>query len=364
MEEIQAMIIELKINGSLREHRDGLYKFTTSNGKIIVYGRTKEAIQEKLLKKIEKNNQNKENETQPKKKNVLLLSEFYQSEYLPYKKKTLAASSIDGIDTHFRFIIKSGINKPLNKYTAAEIEKFLYSIPQTRKRQIVRGVFNNIFSYAKRLGKIKQNPCDNVEQMKHEQVKGRAMSFKDQCAFFNTIFSEECKASENEKLYLTFVYLTGTRRQEALNLTVDDVDFENNVLHIPGTKTKGSNRQIPLFPIVRKLLEKITPVDGKYFGLSTSFLSHSMSKISGGYHLHELRHTFGTIAVCVQKLDPKTVSLYLGHSTVGMTLTTYTHPEQLDKALFYDGKLSEEEKLAQLKAEYQAILTLIDGYLS
>ncbi len=89
-----------------------------------------------------------------------------------------------------------------------------------------------------------------------------------------------------------------------------------------------------------------------------------MSKISGGYHLHELRHTFGTIAVCVQKLDPKTVSLYLGHSTVGMTLTTYTHPEQLDKALFYDGKLSEEEKLAQLKAEYQAILTLIDGYLS
>ena len=51
-EEIEEMIIELKINGSLREHRNGLYKFTTSNGKITVYGRTKEEIQNKLLKKI------------------------------------------------------------------------------------------------------------------------------------------------------------------------------------------------------------------------------------------------------------------------------------------------------------------------
>lgn len=52
LKEIEEMIIELKINGSLREHRNGLYKFTTSNGKIIVYGRTREAIQTKLLKKI------------------------------------------------------------------------------------------------------------------------------------------------------------------------------------------------------------------------------------------------------------------------------------------------------------------------
>lgn len=366
-EEIEKMIIELKINGSLREHRNGLYKFhNTIFGS--VYGKTKEEIQEKLLKKIEEYNQiHKDEETQMRKdqkKNIPLLSEFYEIEYLPYKKKTLAATSINGIDIHFRFIVKNGMDKPINKYSAMEIEKFIYSIPSTRKRQLVRGVFNNIFNYAKRLGKIKQNPCDNVEQMKHEQVKGRALSFKDQCAFFNTIFDTNSKISLTERLYLVFVYLTGTRRSEAISLTVDDVDFENNVLHIPGTKTKKSDRKIPLFPLVKKLLERIDPVDGKYFNLSTSFLSHSMAKISNGYHLHELRHTFGTIAICVQKLDPKTVSLWMGHSTVGMTFTTYTHPEQLDKALFYDGSLSENEKLLRLQKQYQAVLTQISEFLS
>ena len=249
-------------------------------------------------------------------------------------------------------------------HTAAEIENFIYSIESTRKRQLVRGVFNNIFSYAKRLGKIKTNPCDNVEQMKHEQIKGRALSFKDQCAFFNTLFSENCKADKMEKLYLTFVYLTGTRRSEALSLKWDDVDFENNTLHINGTKTKGSNRTIPLFPLVREMLLKIPQTSEKVFPITPDVAHNVIKKATKEYHLHELRHTFGTIAICVQKLDPKTVSLYMGHSTIGMTLSTYTHPEQLDKSLFYDGSLSEEEKLSRLKEQYQYILEQISQYLS
>ena len=290
-EEIEEMIVELKINGSYREHRNGLYKFhNTTFGS--VYGKTKEEIQEKLLKKIEEYNQiHKDEETQPhknKKKTVPLLSEFYESEYLPYKKANVTPRTIESINIHFRFIVKSGMNKPLNRFTTAEIEKFLYSVPQTRKRQLIRGVLNNMLTYAKRIGHIKQNPCDNVEQMKHEQTKGRALSYKDQSAFFNTLFSPSSKISEMERLYLTFVYLTGTRRSEAIDLRVNDVDFENNVLHIPGTKTKESNRQIPLFPLVRKLLKKITPTsDGKYFYLSAGYLSHSMSKISCGYHFRQ-----------------------------------------------------------------------------
>ena len=54
----------------------------------------------------------------------------------------------------------------------------------------------------------------------------------------------------------------------------------------------------------------------------------------------------------------------MGHSTIGMTLSTYTHPEQLDKSLFYDGSLSEEEKLSRLKEQYQYILEQISQYLS
>ena len=68
--------------------------------------------------------------------------------------------------------------------------------------------------------------------------------------------------------------------------------------------------------------------------------------------------------MCVQKLDPKTVALYMGHSDPTTTLKIYTHPEQLDRALFFNGSLSDEEKTAKLRQEYNEILDIIDEFLN
>lgn len=359
--EVQEMIIELQIKGSVREHRNGLLKFTSTVFGC-VYGRTKEEIEKQLKEKIKqfKNKPQKDK----KEKATPLLSEFYRAEYLPYKKgENLAQSSLGEIDRAVRFLVKNNMDKPLHLYKSAEIERFLYSIVLTRKRQKLRGVINNIFAYAKRIGKIKNNPCDNVEKMKHKTKNGCALSFKTQLFFFDKLFSHE-KINLTEKLYLTFVFLTGTRRKEALDVKTNDVDWENNVLHIRGTKTEGSNRFIPLFPLVKKILQLAKPdKNGYYFPIDYTRASDLIKEIVQEHHLHELRHTFGTIAICVQKLDAKTVSLWMGHTTVGMTLTTYTHPEQLDRALFYNGSLTEDEKLAQLKAEYEKVLNKIAYYL-
>ncbi len=81
------------------------------------------------------------------------------------------------------------------------------------------------------------------------------------------------------------------------------------------------------------------------------------------YKLHDLRHTFGTIQICVNKVDIKTVSLWMGHSNIETTLRTYTHPEQLDKGIFYRGDLSENEKTANYKRTYDEILNLIEQFI-
>ncbi len=47
-----------------------------------------------------------------------------------------------------------------------------------------------------------------------------------------------------------------------------------------------------------------------------------------------------------------------------MTLTRYTHPEQLDKGIFYNGILREEEKLALMKKQYQVVLEKITDFIS
>lgn len=359
LEVIKDMIVELKIKGSVRERANGLIELRT-HALGSIYGRTKTEIATKLTQKLKEAKQKKE--TFNKKNKTPLLSEFFSTDYLPYKKTELSPSTIKAYVQYMKRIETESFDKPLNSYTTADIEKYLLAIPQTRTRQVLRGVFNNILTYAKRMGKIKSNPCDNVAQVKHTKKAGRALSFDAQNDLFDNLYSNN-SIDLARKAFITFTYLTGTRRNEALSITVKDVDFENKVLHIPGTKTKGSNRFMPLTPLVEKLLQKITPdANGRYFPFAQHTSYDLMEKISDEYHLHELRHTFGTIAICVRKVDPKTVSLWLGHSTVSMTLTTYTHPEQLNQGLFYDGSKTEEEKIAIMQEQYESILGKINRF--
>ena len=78
--------------------------------------------------------------------------------------------------------------------------------------------------------------------------------------------------------------------------------------------------------------------------------------------MHDLRHSFGTIQICVEKIDPKTVSLWMGHTNTQTTLNTYTHPEQLDRALFLRGDLQNSEKTAILRQKYRKILDSISAF--
>lgn len=363
LKELEDMIVELHIKGSVRQRDDGRFEYRSGLlGSI--YGWTREEIEQKITQKLKEVSKHKKKSHKNAVKTPLL-SEFFISQYLPYKKQTLAERSIMDIQVDYNFIVGKGkFNKPLDKYTTANIETFLYTIPQTRKRQKVRGLINNILTYAKRIGVIKSNPCEDVERVKHEQKIGEALSFQEQLQFFENLFADT-NIEFNHKLYFVFVYLTGTRRSEALSVSVNDVDFENNTLHIPGTKTKGSNRTIPLFPLVKSLLQEIVPdQNGEYFPIKADRVDGIMRKVKdNAHHPHELCHTFGTIKTCVEKLDPKTVSLYLGHTTTNMTLTRYTHPEQLDKGLFYNGSLSEADKLTLLKEQYQAVLDRISDFI-
>lgn len=362
--EVKEMIIELQIKGSVREHRNGLLKFhNTVFGSI--YGRTKEEIEKQLKEKI-KQFKNKPQKDKKEKNVAPLLSVFYRSEYLPYKiADGIAAKTIEGYESRIRFITEQKFDKPLNWYKPKDIESFLYSFPQTRKRQILQGFFNNVFQRAITAGYIKSNPCDTVEKVKHKQEQGTAFSFVELKEFLAALSSNQ-HLSYADKCYFIFVLLTGTRRDEARLLKVNDVDFENKILHIPGTKTDGSDRDIPLTPLVEKLLLSIKVKKGRYFNLAEHQADIRFRKVwekKKGHKLHDLRHTFGTIQICVEKIDVKTVSLWMGHSTVDTTLNRYTHPEQLDKGTFLNGSLSEAEKVAIYKQKHDKIMTIIGEFL-
>ena len=366
IEEVKKMILELKIKGSVREHRNGLLKFTsTSLG--CVYGRTKEEIEKQLLERIKqlKKSPQKGKTSKPKMK-APFLSEYYKTEYMPYKQhQSLSASTLGNIDRMMKFIVAQKFDKRLTEYTPKMIENFLYTVNETRKRQLLQGLFNNMFTRAIALELISTNPCAAIERMQHKQERGKAFSFDEQADFFALLFNNADIPYER-KCYFAFMYLTGTRRNEALSVKAEDVDFKNKVLSIRGTKTEGSNRKIPLTPLLEKLLLSLKVFKGEYFPFSENSVNHIFRDVwdkTKGHKPHDLRHTFGTIQICVEKVDVKTVSLWLGHSTIDTTVNIYTHPEQLDSGTFLRGDIGNDEKTTVYKNKYNGILLLIERFL-
>ena len=359
IDEVKEMMIELKIKGSVRERANGLIELRTQAlGSI--YGRSKEDIEDKLTKKLKETKECKKTTTKTK---APLLSEFFISEYLPYKRNQQRAErSIENMKSLFQYVVKGNFDKPITSYKPKAIEDFLYSIQYGRTRQMVQGLFNNMFKRAIVLGLVKSNPCAAMEKVQHTQKQGTALSFDEQIKFFNNLFTAD-QLTYEEKCYFLFVYLTGARKNEALTVCVEDVDFKNKTLLLRGTKTEGSYREIPLTPLVEKLLCTLNVNSGEYFPFKEYHIEHIYKHVRDHHKLHDLRHTYGTIQICVEKMDIKTVSLIMGHSTVNTTLAIYTHPEQLDKGTFLRGNLTADEKLNTYKSKYAEISCSIRRFL-
>lgn len=163
-------------------------------------------------------------------------------------------------------------------------------------------------------------------------------------------------------LFYTAIY-TGLRRSELLGLRWRDIDLDLATLsvvqtlhHVPGKgyvfrepKTKHSRRLVDLSPslalllrehranqeLERKLLGCLPKPNDLVFSYpdgtplppnSITKAFHKLAQSLGlsNIRLHDLRHTHATLMLR-QGVHPKVVSERLGHSSVAITLDTYSH---------------------------------------
>lgn len=159
---------------------------------------------------------------------------------------------------------------------------------------------------------------------------------------------------EADRAYLLFYIILkcGCRPEEAMNLIGRDIDHENRLLHVRGTKTKNSDRFVPIPDELYGLISGVKPFepispnrDGKKHSESSyvrlyEHLRRDMN-ISMGcktyrnalippYPLADdfvpycFRHTYCT-DLCKAGIDVRTAQRLMGHANISVTADIYTH---------------------------------------
>lgn len=209
------------------------------------------------------------------------------------------------------------------------------------------------------------NPFDIKLSFLMDDQKEREVIPPDQWAIFVS-FLEGDKISCKHRDMFVILYETGMRVSELCGLTVDDIDLENrcvyinrqmlviketHTLYIDSPKTKAGRRVIPLtaeaIAAFRSAIGTRDPNCASIDGVSGFLFSAkgrpvhramihdyfrgALKRYNAQYpdnpiHCspHCLRHSFAT-NISMTGMNPKTSQYLMGHSSVSITLDTYTH---------------------------------------
>lgn len=237
-----------------------------------------------------------------------------------YKKPFIKAETFETLKSYVKRYLPKDLKLTLLKnLSAVNLQNVIMAVPYSRTRVAVFDLIHGALSFAFTLGYIEKDISSFLIKPPHQRKRGSALN-----SYEVKEFLDKCK---NHRCYFYFVFLlyTGCRREEALNLTYNDFDFINMVIHIRGTKTSSSDRFIPLFDHVNYFLPVVLPAGSfKLFNFRPDYVTKTFKKFCPRHKLHDLRHTFATR--CIESgISASVVQSWLGHSRLETTTKIYTH---------------------------------------
>lgn len=147
------------------------------------------------------------------------------------------------------------------------------------------------------------------------------------------------EAPAHIKLFIQIVAYTGFRKQNALQLRWDNIDFTNDIITVVA---KGNKlHTIPLHPKLREILDNVERIneyvinfDGHPVKSIDTAWRKMFDRLKTKYNIpylrrHDIRHTFASWIYKNTK-DIKVVKELLGHSSLRMT-DRYTHISDEEK---------------------------------
>lgn len=362
--------------------RNGSYRFTVclgydTNGKQIRKTRTWKPAEAMTEKKADKLAKEKYIEF---KKQCKDLSDFndcmrfsdlcddYMNVFAKNQLKPVTAYTYKGqINTHF---IKYFGNMKLKDITTSKISKYFNThtieLKDGTKNPLTHAtakklytILQSIFTYALHQGYIKETPCRNVILPTEDVTVDKQRKFMTENEILQFLDMLDKCQYDDFRIMMKFLLYTGVRSGEMLGLQWNDIDFENNVIHIVHTlsdvggkhflttpKTKNSKRYIAMNNTVKALLKEqrkhqlelqmaiidfphpemvFTSANGNYkdrSSLNTSLRRFLKGSSLDFLTLHCLRHSNATLLLNAG-VDIKIVSEHLGHSDISVTADIY-----------------------------------------
>lgn len=146
-----------------------------------------------------------------------------------------------------------------------------------------------------------------------------------------------------ERALWATAFYAGLRRGELIGLRQEDVDLANGVIRVKrgwdmvegevAPKSRQGKRRVPIAAVLRDHLDQqlIEAGDGPLFG-TPSWISRTTGRAGKRWRelglpvltLHEARHTYASFAIDAG-LNAKTLSVYMGHANIRITLDLYGH---------------------------------------
>jgi integrase len=364
-----------------------------------VYGKTQQECRDKLIETL----QSIKTQTfvEPHKITVESWLDTWLKEY---KKDNIRPTTYSSYEYIIRVHIKPNLGKAyLKEIKPEQIQKFYNerkaSGLSSRTVRYIHTVLHEALRQAVRNNLIVRNVSEATTLPKQEKKEMRVLTVKEQNEFMKVL------SSDKKGIIFKLDLATGLRKGELLALRWADVDLKNGVIMVKQAlsrtkvnfdkdskenktaiiiqkpKTKKGERSVPLFSSIASDLkahktaekDKFKDLgwddikikqhfkDGLVFtnelgghieprNLSRKF--YSLVKASGipKANLHALRHSLAT-RLLEAGVSPKVVQEILGHSTITLTLDTYSHvmPELKKDAIdklsgLFDSKPTEKQQ--------------------